>query len=54
MSSALSKPTYNAAARNLPSSRARGIQSADGYLYVATERSGQERSGIIYRIEPAQ
>ncbi len=30
------------------------IQSAGGYLYVATERLGEERSGVIYRMEPAQ
>ena len=30
------------------------IQSPDGYLYVATEKSGEEGSGVIYRIEPAQ
>ncbi|MEQ1759630.1 MAG: PQQ-dependent sugar dehydrogenase [Vicinamibacterales bacterium] len=29
------------------------IQSADGYLYVAAERSAEDHSGVVFRVEPA-
>ncbi len=29
------------------------VQGPDGHLYVATERLGEDKSGTIFRIEPA-